>query len=226
VLPSLLAQRFGFPFANLGMPAGNSRTLYTLLMSVFARTSRRPAAVVHFSGGDYSTFCKTSTSDSVFGSPGRHVLEHGLSERGAYPNADKHLPSLLAFSSLWTSAIIQACRSYGVPIVLGHDTTFFEKRQPSDTEREFALGRPTSDAQRVQFANHRKFGDAFYGRRKEVAEQLNVPLAGWGRDDAMTFVDEFHIDANGMRLLCDTVGDRLEPLLNGNRAKAELSSAE
>src|SRR6478672_7035718 len=46
-LPSLLAERFGFPFANLGMPGGSSRNLYTLLMSLFIRNSQRPAAVVH-----------------------------------------------------------------------------------------------------------------------------------------------------------------------------------
>ena len=224
-LPSLFAERFGFPFANLGMPAGNSRNLYTLLMSIFARSASRLAAVVHFSGGDYSTFCKTSTSDSIFGSPNPNVFEQGKEPDGI-ASPERQLPGLLAFSSLWTSAIVQACRMYKVPIVLGHDSTFFDKAAATAIEREFDLGKPSRQSQARQFANHRKFGDAFYGHRRETADQLKVPLAGRGLTDAMTFVDEFHCDANGTRLLADAVGDALAPLLNVDREARERANAE
>src|SRR6266576_4678799 len=51
-MASLLAERFGFPFANGAMPGANSRNLHSLLLSFFARAARRPAVVVHSSGGD------------------------------------------------------------------------------------------------------------------------------------------------------------------------------
>ena len=218
VLPSLLAERFGFPFANLGMPAGNSRNLYTLLMSIFARSAGRLGTVVHFSGGDYSTFCRSSLSDSIFGSPS--PKGDAAKDSGESANPEKQLPGLLAFSSLWTSAIVQACRMYKVPVVLGHDSTFFDKAAATPVEEEFELGKPARQSQVRQFANHRKFGDAFYGRRRETADQLKVPLAGRGLTDAMTFVDEFHCDANGMLLLADAVGDALAPLLQATREPA------
>jgi len=224
-LPSLLAERLGFPFANLGMPAGDSRNLYTLLMSLFARSADRLAAVVHFSGGDYSTFCKTSTSDSIFGSPNPNVYDQGK-EPGSNIDAEKQLPGLLAFSSLWTSAIVQACRSYKASVVLGHDSTFFDKAAATRVEEEFELGRPASQSQVSEFANHRRFREAYHRRRKEVADQLKVPLAGRGLTDAMTFVDEFHYDANGTRLLADAVGDALTPLLKVDREMREPANAE
>ncbi|WP_028969403.1 hypothetical protein [Sphingomonas sp. URHD0057] len=225
-LPSLLAERFGFPFANLGMPAGNSRNLYTLLMSLLPRSAQPPAAVVHFSGGDYSSFCRTSSSDPVFGSPGRLVFKAAVQEGQPFRDPDRHLPDLLAFSSLWIAAIVEACRAHNVPVVLGHDSTFFDKSSASAGETEFGLGKPVNKVQVRQFQNHRRFGDAFYGRRKEVADQLNVPLAGLALTNDMTFVDEFHCDAPGTRLLANAVGDALEPLLKANSATAALASAE
>ena len=43
-IPSLLAEKFGFPFANIGLPEGNSRSLFSLLMATIARAPRRPSA--------------------------------------------------------------------------------------------------------------------------------------------------------------------------------------
>ena len=109
---------------------------------------------------------------------------------------------------------------YKVPVVLGYDSTFFDKAAATPVEEGFELGKPARQSQVRQFANHRKFGDAFYGRRRETADQLKVPLAGRGLTDAMTFVDEFHCDANGMLLLADAVGDALAPMLQATREPA------
>src|SRR5688572_30020096 len=68
-MPSLLAERFGFPFANVGLPEGNSRSLFSLLMALTARAPRPPAVVLHLSGGDFTSFCYTSIADAVFGPP-------------------------------------------------------------------------------------------------------------------------------------------------------------
>src|SRR4029079_8913330 len=68
-MPSLLAERFGFPFANVGLPAGNSRNLFSLLMGFVTRATRLPSVVLHLSGGDFTSFCYTGIADPVFGSP-------------------------------------------------------------------------------------------------------------------------------------------------------------
>jgi len=223
-LPSLLAERFEFPFANLGMPAGNGRNLYSLLMDIFARAPQRPAALVYFSGGDYSSFCKTSLCDRVFGSPSRQQVDAAVKERGGNPNAEAQLPALLAFTSLWTTAIVQACRQRKIPVVLGHDTTFFEKTQANDLERQSDLGKAMNATQERQFANHRKFGEAFYNRRRNVAKKIDVPLAGWGLENEVGFIDEFHCDREGTRLLADSVAETLEPLLQGAASQPELTA--
>ncbi len=84
-MPSLLAEQFGFPFANIGLPEGNSRNLYSLLLSFVARATHRPSAVIHISGGDYTNFCYTSIADPVFGSPNLKQIEMVLKERGGRP---------------------------------------------------------------------------------------------------------------------------------------------
>ena len=56
-LPSLLSQRFGFPFANAAMPGANSRNLHSLLVGLIAGAGRPPAVVVHSNGGDLAGFC-------------------------------------------------------------------------------------------------------------------------------------------------------------------------
>src|SRR6059058_1194819 len=52
-MPSLLAERFGFPFANVGFPEGNSRSLFGMLLAIITRAPNPPSAVVHISGGDF-----------------------------------------------------------------------------------------------------------------------------------------------------------------------------
>src|SRR3954467_10973505 len=81
-MPSVLAERFGFPFANLGLPEGNSRNLFSLLFAIIVRAPRPPSAVLHISGGDYTNFCYTQIADPVFGSPNLRQMKMALEERG------------------------------------------------------------------------------------------------------------------------------------------------
>ena len=212
-MPSLLAERFGFPFANVGMPEGNSRNLFSVLLGVIARAPRATAVVLHISGGDFTNFCYTSIADPVFGSPNLKQIQTVLRERGGRPPADRQIKPLLAFTSLWIRAIVEHCRIRRIPLVLGDDTTFFEKREPSQIEIESELGKPLNAAQDVQFATHRKFVLDYHARRKSLAEALKVPLAGPGRTNDIGFIDEFHYDRDGTRALCDDFASAIESLL-------------
>ena len=212
-MPSLLAERFGFPFANVGFPEGNSRNLFAILLGFVARAPNLPTAVVHISGGDFTNFCYTGIADPVFGSPNLKQIQAALEERGGRPAAEGQIKPLLAFTSLWIRTIAELCRGRKIPLVLGDDTTFFEKAQPNEIERESELGKPFNRSQTLQFATHRKFVVDYHTRRKSVAEALKVPLAGPGKVNDLGFIDEFHYDRDGTRALCDDFARGLEPLL-------------
>jgi len=212
-MPSLLAERFGFPFANIGLPEGNSRNLFSILLAFLARASHPPTVVVHISGGDFTSFCYTSVADPVFGSPNLKQMQQVLKERGGAPPAEKQIKPLLAFTTLWIRSIAQLCRMNRVPLVLGNDTTFFEKPRPSQVDRDCELGKPFNAAQVRQFAIHNKFVDQYGDRRKAIAEALGVPLAGPGRPNDLGFIDEFHYDRDGTRSLCDDFAKAIETLL-------------
>jgi len=212
-MPSLLAERFGFPFANIGLPEGNSRNLFSILLAFLARASHPPTVVVHISGGDFTSFCYTSIADPVFGSPNLKQMQQVLKERGGAPPAEKQIKPLLAFTTLWIRSIAQLCRMNRVPLVLGNDTTFFEKPKPSPVDRDCELGKPFNAAQVRQFATHNKFVDEYGDRRKAIAEALGVPLAGPGRPNDLGFIDEFHYDRDGTRSLCDDFAKAIEALL-------------
>ena len=211
-MPSLLAERFGFPFANISFPGANSRNLHAMLVGFLART-RRPAVVVHSSGGDLSTFCESAIADPIFGSPNRSQLKGGLKENSLRADADRNLAYMLDFTALWTTTIANLCRVYKVPLVFIHQSTFFEKTVANAKEVEFELGKPFLESQERLFANFRKFNERFYQRRKSVAEKAKVPLAGWGLTDRFSFLDEFHLDREGMRTLTDAVAAEIEGLL-------------
>jgi hypothetical protein len=100
-----------------------------------------------------------------------------------------------------------------------HQSTFFEKTQPTELELECGLGEPFHPSQERQFANHRKFDQPFYDKRKAIADALKVPLAGWGLTDDLTFMDEFHADRDGTRLLSQAVGDEVQGLLADEKAR-------
>ena len=212
-MPSLLAERFGFPFANVGLPEGNSRNLFSLLLAIIARGAIPPSAVLHVSGGDFTNFCYTSIADPVFGSPNIRQIRMVLEERGGYPSAESQIRPLLAFTSLWIRAIAQLCRANGIPLVLANDTTFFEKATPSGTDRECELGKGFNPSQERQFAMQRAFGEHYHERRASLSEQLDVPLAGPGITNNLGFIDEFHYDRDGTRALCDDFAKAFETRL-------------
>lgn len=212
-IPSLLAERFGFPFANIGLPEGNSRNLFAILMALIARAPKPPSAVVHVSGGDFTNFCYTSIADGVFGSPNLKQIRMALKERGGRPPAEGQIPALLSFTSLWIRSIAEICRGKRIPLVLADDTTFFEKANPSEEELLCALGSAFNQAQEQQFATHKRFVSHYHARRKAVAKAIGVPLSGPGISNDIGFIDEFHYDAQGTRALTDDYARTLERML-------------
>jgi hypothetical protein len=212
-MPSLLADRFGFPFANVGLPEGNSRNLFSLLTAFIARAPQPPAVVLHISGGDFTNFCYTSIADPVFGSPNLMQIQQVVKERGGRLPAQPQIKPLLAFTTLWIRAIVQLCGLRRIPLVLGNDTTFFEKQEANAIERECELGKPFNPAQQRQFAIHKKFGDEYHAQRVSIAQALNVPLAGPGLTNDIGFIDEFHYDRDGTRALCDDFAGAIQTLL-------------
>jgi hypothetical protein len=214
-MASLLADRFGFPFANAAMPGGNSRNLHSLLTGLIAGAGHPPAVVAHSSGGDVGNFCESGFADPIFGSPNRAQLK-SVEKRPTddEPDADRNFARLLAFTALWTSSLANLCRAHRTPLVSIQQSTFFEKSAPSPFERQAGLGEPFHASQARQFARHRKFDAAFYAKRKALADQLGIPLAGWGLSDQLSFIDEFHLDRDGTQLMSKTVGDTIEPLLS------------
>ena len=211
-LPSLLAERIGFPFANVGLPEGNSRNLFSLLLAFVGRAARPPSAVIHLSGGDFTSFCYTGMADPVFGSPNLKQAAEALKERGGHPVKPQIKP-LLAFTSLWIRSIGDLCRARKIPLVLGEDTTFFEKREPNETDVKAELGRPLNAPQARQFETHKAFVRDYHARRQQLAERLRVPLAGPGFDNDIGFVDEFHYDREGTVAFAGYFGDAIEKLL-------------
>lgn len=212
-MPSVLAERFGFPFANIGLPEGNSRNLCSLLASFIVRAPRPPSIVLHISGGDFTSFCYTSIADPVFGSPNLKQMQMALKERGGRVSPDQQIQQLLAFTSLWIRAVAQICRLRKIPLVLADDTTFFEKRKPSAIERESELGKASTKAQERQFETHKKFVKDYHARRVALADNLGVPLAGPGLKNNIGFIDEFHYDRDGTRSLCDDFSKAIERIL-------------
>jgi hypothetical protein len=218
-LASRLAERFGFPFANAAMPGGNSRNLNSLLVGLMAGAKQPPAVVVLSNGGDLANFCESGFVDPIFGSP-NHVQIKAIREMGLKADTDSHFEALLVFTSLWTSATATLCRARKTPLVMVHQSTFFEKTKPSAIERECRLGEPRGGQKRL-FANFRKYNAPFFAKRRELAERLNIPIAGVGLTDRLGFVDEFHLDADGIKVLSEAVGDSIAPLLATEKEAAK-----
>lgn len=212
-MSSLLSERFGFPFANVALPHGTSRNLSALLTAFLGRAANAPAAVVHSSNGDFSAFAYGSSADPVFGPPNIIQSRKMAMQPGALPDAERSVQAVLAFTSLWTGWIVQQCRARKTPLLLLHDSSFFEKRAPSPVELECGLGTSEHPVEQRWFANHKRFVDQFYDRRERLAERMKVPLAGPGKRNDLTFIDEFHLDEIGTRSLADDIAEGLEPLL-------------
>jgi hypothetical protein len=223
IMASLLAERFGFPFGNAAMPGASSRNLHSLLISLVARAGadRAPAVAVVSTGGDLSSFCESSRADATFGSPNRAQLKIKEASEGARKaNAEESFPRLLAFTTLWTNAIASICRGYGIPLVLIHQSTIFEKTRLNAYEKACGLGQAFSPAHERSFANHRAFNQRFYEKRKAIADARNIPLAGWNLQNEIGFIDEFHCDRDGIQVMSDAVGKEIEPLLAKKREPA------
>jgi hypothetical protein len=136
-----------------------------------------------------------------------------VEERGGRPAPATQIQAHLGFTSLWGRAIGDLCRRRGIPLVFGDDTTFFEKTEPNQIERDSLLGKSRNETQERQFATHRAFFPRFRERRAALATMLGVSLAGPGPGNALSFIDEFHYDADGTRVLCDDLVRAIEPLL-------------
>lgn len=223
-MPSLLAERFGFPFGNCAMPGGNSRNLNSLLVGLLAASECPPAVVVLSNGGDIANFCDTGFADPVFGSP-NHVQIKAIRESGVANDIQGGFSKLLAFTKLWTSMTVGLCKARDIPVVMVHQSTFFEKGTPSAVERHGRLGEPTLVGQNAMFANFRRFNGPFFVHRKKLADQLGIPLAGVGLTDDFNFIDEFHLDADSLKRLSDAVGDEIEPLIAAGKPKAPRKKA-
>ena len=211
-MASLLAERFGFPFANCAMPGANSRNLTSLLMALFAGGGPHPSVVVLSNGGDLGNFCDAGTADAVFGSPNRTQLIADFRDGRVAPDPEPYWPHLVKFTALWAAMIARLCRGQKTQLVMVHQSTFFEKATPSAREREFRLGEPFNVHHERMFANHRRFNEKFYATRKALADRLEIPLAGWEAGEELGFIDEFHLDRESARRLSDKVGDAIEKL--------------
>jgi hypothetical protein len=218
--PSIAAERFGFPFANASMPGANSRNLHSLLTGLLSGSKRRPEVVVFSNDGDLGGFCSSSMADPIFGSPNISQLRT-VQKDGESADPDRNFPSLLSFTSLWTSAIARLCRANQIPLVLLHQSSFFEKATPTQTEIECGLGEVFYPWQELQFANHRKFNEPFFAHRETLAKALGVPLAG--TTDDITFIDEFHADKEGTRRVTEAVADTVAAVLAGQSAEETRS---
>lgn len=212
-MASLLSERFGIPFGNVTLPQGNSRNLSSLLFAFLIRAPKPPAVVVHFSGGDLTGHSYSSMADPVFGSPNPKLVPMIAKERGGLPAPERTAKAMLAFTALWTRSIAILCRSQNVPLVLANDSSFFEKRKPSARDRDYELGTPSHPADKRWFDNHKAFAAQFYERREAVADRLGIPLAGPGRTNNLSFIDEFHYDEDGTRAFTAELAEAIAPLV-------------
>jgi hypothetical protein len=211
-MASILSERLGFPFGNCAMPGASSRNLHSLLISIIAGAPRPPSIVILSSGGDLATFCDASTADPIFGSPNRNQVAAEYDRGRAPPDPEPHFTDFLNFTALWAQVIARTCRRQGAALLMVHQSTFFEKSEPTAQEISFQLGVPLNLHHERMFSNHRRFNEGFFEKRKSVAEQLEIPLAGWGATGQLSFIDEFHLDRESTRFLSEKVATEIEKL--------------
>ena len=212
-LPSLLAARFGLPFGNVCLPEANSRNLFSILSDILTRASAVPSAVLLFTGTDFSSFCYTGMADAVFGSPNLRQLKKVLEERGGRLEPERDFKQLVDFTTLWTTAAVDLCRRHGIPLVIGAATSFFDRPNLSEVERDCKLGEATGPGQQRYFATYNSFVSDFRSARLELVERLGVPLAGPGPGSDLGFIDEFHYNEAGTKALSEHLSGTLEGVL-------------
>jgi hypothetical protein len=223
VLASLLAERCGFPFANMALPGANSRSLNALLIGLIAGARQPPAVVVLSNGGDLANFCESGMADPVFGSPNRMHMR-SIEPKEIKIDPDAQFERMATFSALWTSANATLCRMHKTPLIMIHQSTIFEKRNPTATEIECGLGTLKRPGRNVVFSRFRAYNSRFFARRAQIARKLGIPLAGVDTEK-LTFIDEFHLDREGTRTLAKAIGDVIEPLLSDSKPKAKKAKA-
>jgi hypothetical protein len=223
-IASRLAERFGFPFATAAMPSGNSRNLNSLLVGLLAGAKHPPAVIVLSNGGDLANFCAAGIVDPIFGSP-NHLQIKNRPRQISEIDMDAEFPKLLVFTALWLSVTATLCQMRNIPLVLLHQSTFFEKGSATAVERECRLGEAKTDQRKRLFSDFAKYGPPFFARRQELARKFGLPIGGVGVTDRLTFFDEFHPDAAGLRLLSEAVGDVIEPLLMEKKPASRKQTA-
>lgn len=209
-MASIVSERLGIPFANCALPGATSRNLNSLLISIIAGSPRPPSIVILSSGGDLATFCDGCIADPVFGSPNRNQIAAEFDRGRSPPEPEPYFSHLLHFSSLWAQVIAKTCARQGASLLMVHQSTFFEKSEPTPQELSFQLGVPLNVHQERMFANHIRFDEGYFSNRKAVADQLEVPLVGWGETGQLGFIDEFHLDRESTRSLSEKVADEIE----------------
>lgn len=223
-LPSVIGERLGFPFGNISFPEVNTRTLYCQLLAIVARVKQRPSAVLLMTGGDFTAFCYTGIADATFGTPDLLSAGEAIKERGGEVEVRKEFPRLVAYTQLWTGAIIDLCKRFRIPLAIGEDVTFFEKAGPSERDIEFGLGVGRSAPQERQFKIHRAFVKTYGDARVKQANLFGVPMTGPGHGNSITYVDEFHYDAPGVQALADYFVAGLEQAMSQQSAQAASRS--
>ncbi len=163
--------------------------------------------------GDLTGYNYSGMADPIFGSPNPRQMPLVAKERKAPPAPEQFLPALLAFSTLWTQSIALMCHGRKIPFVLINDSSFFEKREPSERDIECELGVPYQLGDKRWFEGHKASAEQFFDRREALAAKLEFPLAGPGRSNDFGFIDEFHFDEDGTRAITDDVTAALKGLL-------------
>ena len=211
-LPSQIGAALGMPMGNISFPEADTRTLHAVLTNVLATHPVKPALIVLFTGGDFTRHAFSAEADPVFGS--RNVEDARAAEGvDLLAAAAASTPRAIAFSRLWTQAVVSLARLTQVPVVLIDDVTFMEKQTPSASEQTSALGQSGAADQQRRFAHQRRFGASFFEMRRNLAAELGVPIMPMSANDTK-FIDEFHYDSGSISQTATIFAPHIKRLLS------------
>ena len=215
-IPSVLAGRFGFPFANVGLP--DSEQPQSLIHSCclsFVQHASPPTCRGLFQRRRFlRAFASLSIADPVYGSPiiRQYSSNWRVEERGAPPRTPAtqiQSPARL-FTSLGHSIDRQdLClpSEHSAGPRRRHARSSTNPRPSAVIASSVSL--PRQDAiMRTQVLGSSRPITAFLRRRLRGQAQPRSPLswrsqsAGLAPANGLTFVDEFHYDAAGNPLTC------------------------